>query len=59
MDIFAPMFKDQDKRIKKLIDGTVKAFMTVDDKKGLEIITKFADFNEILTNYINSLAQKA
>ena len=59
LDKMTPNFKYEDKRTKAFLDGAVKAFVTISDKKGLEIIENFAEFNEVLFNYINAIKNNA
>ena len=55
LDMMTPNFRNEHKRTKAFIDGTVKAFVTLSDTKSLEIIDNFVDFNEVLFNYIKCI----
>lgn len=53
-----PDLINEDKLLKSFHNGVMRAFMVVDDIKGMELISGNFDFNELLFSYINVLAIK-
>ena len=48
-------FANLENRVKKFIDGTIRAFFIIDTPKGFDIVDSVVEFDDVFMRFINSL----